>query len=274
MVLFLFVDYMFGNMLTQFHSEYHKFTFLLILFVSVYGYGEHYYDYDDYGGHYEFAIVGTGRCGTKYISTLICELGLDLPHEHLGYDGMVSAYLAGKENLYSQNGFRTGYNLTFTHVFHQVRHPLRVISSFYFNVSDDNSFWEFVDDEIEEFDMTDSHIVKVAKYWYYWNLKAEEMAEWTFRIEDIDQVFDELCLRLYVPVNRELLKNISRETNHWDEVPPITWYKLRRMLYVEGELDLYEKIKKLALRYGYTKDRRWPIVRHNSKPLLNFSSGD
>jgi hypothetical protein len=51
---------------------------------------------------------------------------------------------------------------------------------------------------------------RAAKYWYYWNLEAERTAQWRYRVETIDDVFNEFCLRVGVQANRVVLQNTSR----------------------------------------------------------------
>ena len=61
-------------------------------------------------------ITGCGRSGTSYMSSLMRKTGLDMPHEVMGRDGMVG---------WQQARDTSGFDI----VLHQVRHPLRAISS-------------------------------------------------------------------------------------------------------------------------------------------------
>ena len=36
-----------------------------------------------------------------------------------------------------------------------------------------DTLWNYILSQIPEIRISDSHLVKCAKYWYYWNLKAE-----------------------------------------------------------------------------------------------------
>ena len=71
-----------------------------------------------------FLVTGSGRSGTRYTASLLGALGLDLRHESLGSEGIVSWYVAAgaDEVPYGPPSSR----LVFGHVFHQVRHPLRI----------------------------------------------------------------------------------------------------------------------------------------------------
>ncbi|MEI8365611.1 MAG: hypothetical protein WCF65_04250 [Parachlamydiaceae bacterium] len=133
-------------------------------------------------------IVGCGRSGTEYMATFLRESGLDINHERIGSDGCVSWPLV--VNSFSPWGPIT--NEEYIHVFHQVRHPLNVITSWFINLDSlTRDEWVFIRRHIPEIRDHDSLIVQCAKYWYYWNLKAEKMAEWRYRIEDIDSIIPE-----------------------------------------------------------------------------------
>ena len=131
-------------------------------------------------------VIGCGRSGTAYISKFLKASGIDAPHEHrMGSDGCVS-WLMTADVHWAPWGplFR---NYKFRHIFHQVRNPLKVIQSFY-NVPPSAS-WEWICKVIPEIKMFEPNLVKCAKYWFYWNRLAASRAEWTYRIEDFDEVF-------------------------------------------------------------------------------------
>ncbi len=138
---------------------------------------------------------------------------------------------------------RHGYH--FAHIFHQVRHPLKVISSLYYTESLES--FDFIRQHIPEITPADSHLTQCAKYWYYWNLKAEAQAEWTYRIEEIDHLWDEFALRLNKKINTNLLTIVPKTVNSRGATPPMTWEQIQQEL----EPDLYQKIRALAENYGY-----------------------
>lgn len=191
-------------------------------------------------------ITGCGRSGTTFIAKSLTSAGLDVRHEYLGKDGSASWYM-NVESTNAPYGCRSTVGLRFTHIFHQVRHPLKTIASI--NYSSHASSFAYVAAYVPEIDLThDSRLVQSAKYWYYWNLLAEAKAEWRYRIEDIDSVWDEMSQRLGVFLDRSVLSQQSRKTNTRGDTGGLTWMQLQ----AEIPADLFANIQSMALRYGYS----------------------
>jgi hypothetical protein len=77
------------------------------------------------------------------------------------------------------------------------------------------------------------------------------MAEWRYRIEDIEDVLAELSERLNFELKPEILATIKKNTNTWLKVDEkITWSKLKATL----PYDLYTNIQDMSLRYGYSTE--------------------
>jgi hypothetical protein len=191
-------------------------------------------------------IIGCGRSGTGYISTLLTTCGYDVGHEYYAKDGCASWPMV--VNCYYENGPQA--TETFEHIFHQVRNPIDVITSWKINFCAlfYHTPWMFVRNHLPQIELTDSLIVQCAKYWYYWNLLAEEKSEWRYKIEDFDEVYPEFCERLNIPQNSSALEIVSKNTNtRLDTSDKVTWEEL------ENELDpeLYHNIREMATRYGY-----------------------
>lgn len=190
-------------------------------------------------------ITGCGRSGTAFMNEFLYQSGLDVVHEkRAGDHGCVSWLMAADCDWAPWGPLSKDY--TFEHVFHQVRDPCKVIQSFY-NFPP-LATWEWICTVIPEISLTDSNLVKCAKYWYYWNLMAERKAEWTYRIEDIDEAYLEMGKRLKMPLSRMVLSMVPRDTNTRGEaIREVTWDKLKEEL----DADLYGKVRELAKRYGY-----------------------
>ena len=165
----------------------------------------------------KFLVTGSGRSGTRYTALLLSELGLDVRHESLGSEGIVSWYAATDSDAvpYGPPSSR----LVFRHVFHQVRHPLRVIPSL---ATLRPETWAFVARHVP-CSPDDPPLVRCAKLWLHWNLLAERRAEWRYRIEDLPDIFDEFCRRFGVPCDRRALERLPRDVN---TRPPrlATWF--------------------------------------------------
>ena len=194
-------------------------------------------------------ITGCGRSGTTYISEALQQAGLDIGHEFLRKDGCAS-WLMNVQSDHAPYGRKSTENIRYQHIFHQVRHPLDVISSTYWTITQKS--FAFFSEYIPEIDIqNDSRLIKSAKYWYYWNLMAEQKAEWTYKIENIDLVWDEMATRLGIPLKRDPLTTVSRTTNHRKaKEAKFTWSDLAEQLPV----DLFCAIQEMTLRYGYTID--------------------
>lgn len=189
-------------------------------------------------------ITGCARSGTTYIAKILQESGLSIGHEKMLKDGVSSWYLACNPQK-TKRGANPN-KVRFAHVFHQVRHPLKVISSVY--RTEDRHSWNYIMKHVPEIKMQDSHLVKCAKYWYYWNLKAENEAEWTYRIEDIDTILDEFGNRIGKKIQQTALEEISKDVNTFGNPKrEFTWEDLQKELPPE----LFEKIHTLAEKYGY-----------------------
>ena len=145
-------------------------------------------------------ITGAPRSGTYFTTRLLFNLGLDVRHEKLDTHGTVSSV-----HLLETSGF--------TKVAHQIREPLKAISSLHkidwlaqelwldqksdenftghFNANLANKKWKDVGvreinwsyflDKIKDRNLTR----KCMKAYIHWNKMASEKAEFTYRLEDI-----------------------------------------------------------------------------------------
>lgn len=190
-------------------------------------------------------VTGCGRSGTNYMAEYLEKSGYKIFHERLGDDGVVSWPMA--VNSLSPWGPLT--EDSFNHVFHQVKHPLPVLTSWIVNIYDLNrDEWMFIRKHIPEINLDDTLIVQCAKYWYYWNLLVEKQAEWRYRIEDLEKILPEFIDRSGLVLDSELIHEIPSNFNTWkDTTNKITWADLK----LELPYDLYQNIQAMALRYGY-----------------------
>jgi len=227
--------------------------------------------------HYKILVTGCGRSGTKYIASVLQSMGLDVPHEDLGKDGAASWCMAVDSVEAPWGRGRRG--ATFDAIFHQVRHPLKVIPSL-------STFtppsWEFIEKYIP-CPASDPTILRAAKYYYYWNLEAEKIAQWRYQVEEFPEVFDEFCRRINMPVRREVLAENSTMINSRKTRPGMGLVRrvldkfgigqrspIQNILYNQkasytGDEFTWEKleeaapgwsgrIREMSQRYGYTAD--------------------
>lgn len=182
-----------------------------------------------------FLITGCGRSGTLYMAKALRAAGLDVGHEEAGEDGAVSsAWCVDSRHYpyYHEQGPRPEFDI----VLHQVRHPLPTIASL---TTSQSASWAFTEQfvPIPEGDV----VAKAAYFWYHWNTLAERQAEFTYRIENLENRWDEIMsvLRHNAPYSScaQLLKNVNSRVHgavNWTDIP------------------LARQIRGMARRYGYT----------------------
>ncbi len=216
-------------------------------------------------------ITGCGRSGTEYISKVLRKSGIEIGHEmEIKHDGISSWPLASaRDNIPWGPGFS---DVKFKHIVHQVRHPLKVIQDNEFSHLKESR--DFVTSVIgESRNILHYHM----RYWYHWNVMAEKLANWTYRIEDIDKnilKFSKMIGReseinkikssLYkIPKNTGTRKNIKvikkidgsghgTLDSESDLIKVDYKYKESTWEILEKEdWRLAERIKMLASKYGY-----------------------
>lgn len=157
--------------------------------------------------HLRVLVTGCGRSGTRYLSFVLRRLGLDVGHERIGRDGVISWALA-VDDAAPPWGPR-GRDLSFDVVLHQVREPVRVMNS---TVTFRDESWRFIA----------RHVpcpagaplpLRAAAYWYHWNVAAERHASLTYRIEDLPRALPEICRRLDVPCDPSVLQRVPTDVN-------------------------------------------------------------
>lgn len=194
-------------------------------------------------------VTGCGHSGTTYTTTLLQELGLDVLHERLGPDGVVAWEALGGDDpdwlTFSPREVLRDASV----ILHQVREPLRVISSMHAIPEWPHPVWRYL---AEHFPLVEDEpmILRCMKFWFYWNQKAEKVASWRFRVEDLSgggEVYETFCGMLgvnpYYDIVRELPKNIGTQIGN-----------RRQMAWNDIELadaQLAGDIRKMAVRYGY-----------------------
>ena len=198
--------------------------------------------------HKRVLVTGCGRSGTGYMCVFLKASGLDVHHEYMGADGSVSWLMGATVDEAPWGPLSKDFH--FDHIFHQVRNPIKVIQSFY-NVPM-RATWEWIGRCLPQIKADDPLLTKCAKYWVYWNKMVAKKAEWTFRIEDFDDDYQELGRRLGIELKPEVLQKIGKKTN--SKGPPqrvITW----KILKEELDPETYREVVKLARHYKYpTKD--------------------
>lgn len=214
-------------------------------------------------------VAAASRSGTLYMTHFLKELGLLAGHENHVI----------KSPKKSPTCCLTGYTFIFedpslyAHIFHQVREPIKAISSItthpfgvfvrveeHFKLPTMESCCDRCKDQHpkdgcrmwwgKDF-VCENQIKRAARYWLYLNDQAEKIAEWRYKIEDLDtpSVFKEFCERLELGEKEypKLVIPNSRKENYiplsYDDISAVDKY-------------LGEKIKEKAEKYGYKNTSR------------------
>ena len=211
-------------------------------------------------------ITGCGRSGTFYATEVWRSLGLDirherpvLPHGSMGKDGMASWFMTVDDPNPPFGPSAIGYKFDF--VLHLVRHPLRVIASVAQLLLGKGSLASrYIEQNVPEIQLNseecslkprDQLILLSARYWYHWNLLAQEKASDTIQVEQLIPELPRLCELLEVEYKPRLADKISQNTNaRWqyvrEEPCVVEWTDIETL-----DSSLLEKIRNLAALYGY-----------------------
>lgn len=174
-------------------------------------------------------ITGCPRSGTKYISRVLQECGLDIGHDKVwGKDGISSWFYAARE--VPNNSV----------VVCQIRNPVNTIGSLQ---TIGSNAWEFFDTHIH-CGLDNELILRGMKAWLYWNRLAMEKAIFTYRIEDIENQWGRICELIGIDHS---LPDIDTNTNtRLGRYEPLSLKDL-----YEQDMKLYVEIVKMATELGY-----------------------
>jgi len=184
-----------------------------------------------------FLITGCGRSGTKYITEVLRQCGLDVGHETLGKDGVVSSIWAVYDSYYPSYHHQ-GPRPHFDTVLHQVRHPLDTIGSL-MTSSAESWYWNARHIPIDPERW--SPLRKAEAYYWHWNHLVSHEAVYRYRVEDLVDCWPVVCAFVGLPTDTAL-PDVPKDTNHRDH-PTVQWKNL-----FPGWQNL---IQRMAKEYGY-----------------------
>lgn len=188
-------------------------------------------------------IIGCGRSGTRYASKVLGNCGLKIGHEKRGEDGMASWRAVGHSDELAAHKI----------IYHQVREPLGVISSFQTVM---RRTWRAICDIEPRIYNDESLLLKSMKYWLYWNQRCEEKAVKTYRVENMMKELQGILNSIDVGMTDEMRRKASKiATNDHtrvqghkvsDTYQKVTWNDLEC-----EDVIICTQIRDQALRYGY-----------------------
>tara|TARA_Y100001972_G_scaffold45895_1_gene56599 strand:+ start:529 stop:1077 length:549 start_codon:yes stop_codon:yes gene_type:complete len=172
-------------------------------------------------------IIGCPRSGTGYASKFF-----NIGHETLNQNGISSWCLAFDKPLYGPdlqkvNDYFKNENIK---IYHQVRNPLKVISSFQSMSRKAHDYF------IKELNLINSIslLEKYIKIWVKVNKKCELISEFTYKVEDIEHTFPDILSY------KDKKYNSRKHTN----------FTLNQINNIKDQ-DLLKEFKDLSLKYGY-----------------------
>ncbi len=182
-------------------------------------------------------ILAPSRSGTTYTAKLLQSAGLDIKHENIGKDGGIGWQFCAN-TMYNKK--RTDWrDIEFDLVIQQTRHPLPTISSI---ITHEEGMMRFIAKDIG----TESTGLELAmRYWIEWTLRANEKAEFTYQVENMETVWPNL-IKLICPEKKDLtMPEIPQNTNSRKH-DNLTWHDL-----FECNNDLAANILELSKKMGY-----------------------
>lgn len=203
-------------------------------------------------------VTGCGASGTKYTAKFFQTLGIGVPHEILGRDGIVSWYFAPGYRVIG-SPFRSSPPLRkikettfgrYPYIVHQVRHPLNVISSI--QNANPRSI-NFISD-IMGIDFNEEGMLRFFMlYWIHWNRMVEKYSIARIRIENFKNDIENVLLLTgkndsvqFIPKAMDLLDTNINSKKHGKKYIKRTWIDL-----LNEDKGLTGEIINLANRYGY-----------------------
>jgi len=198
-------------------------------------------------------ITGCAHSGTTYIATVLQTVGLDVGHAYVGADGTVSHWFAGDvvhpvipRKVPTGRCIHVGERrdeFEFEKVWHQTRNPLDIVASSVAAGSPTVEMFRASGATMPRLSAR-TPVVLAMRYILAWSAKCEAIAEWRYRIEDIDDVWPEMLSRLGFPP--EPLPSVSRTLNESGRPVSLTYEQLHR-----ADPESADRMYALAARYGY-----------------------
>ncbi len=195
-----------------------------------------------------FAVIGTGRSGTGYFSELCRANGIYCSHE--GYYTTEGPKLRNPRRRFTATGDCSWMAVPYlpdedVRVAHQLRHPEKVIGSFFnigfFDPAHSTRRISYVTFSKRHFDWSDDPLRSCVRYYIEWNKRCELITPNRYRVEDmnVEQVGEWLGINLVKPVAE---RGTNSRTPKVDTPFQAEWLK---------DVPEYRELQDNAGRYGY-----------------------
>lgn len=201
-------------------------------------------------------VTGCGRSGTKSVCRILNDYGLDVGHEHMRTDGTVSCMFFIDSDWYPDHPWAAPKGLIahqkerksqfrFDVTLHQVRHPLKVISSVAAGYDRQHQDWLVYNGVIPE-----GVRPKLKRAMYIWlevNKRCEKISKFRYKVEDITtpKVWKVISSMLDIDA-RPPKETIMNKGHGYTKGRVLRWEDIE-----EVDYDLSKKIRERANSYGY-----------------------
>ena len=181
-------------------------------------------------------ILAYPRSGTVYTAKIVKAHGIEFGHEDQNPENQIDGTISFLE---------LNNTCEFDVVLHQLRDPLKTISSATKVLVPRSCRRLYGLLNIDKADQKKSKLYRTMLTWLRFNERAEKVAEWRYRIEDIDEVYPELCRRLEIKPKKKGFPPRNRLVNSRPH-PMLNWSDLDKENFV-----LSQRIKEKARQYRY-----------------------
>lgn len=192
----------------------------------------------------EVLILACPRSGTRWMAEVLRQTGLAIRHEGMGGAGTIGPQYAVDDYWYGakyKGDVRSNY--CFARTLHQVRHPLPTIASLAADLPE--AFWHW-QEKHTGIGWQPDPILRAARFWCAWTrLIRRNPITYTYRIENIERVWPELCGILQLPGKRPL-PEVSQATAHRRMPRRLAWEEIK-----DQDRQLYADLRTMAGRLGY-----------------------
>lgn len=182
------------------------------------------------------------RSGSKYTHHLLQYLGYDSLFEKRNPRGFTVSWKHITSGNFESPCAEKEIICKFDKIIHQVRHPLKVISS-------SVTLWTMSMNYIAKFiNLPDkiinqnNTILNCMCSWVGWNKLIEEKASWRYKIEDLNYIGKIWCNNLEIP------------DTYIPALPPKNCRKHKQLTWkdlFEVNVNKAQEVKELAFKYGY-----------------------
>ena len=201
------------------------------------------------------------RSGTQFLTKCLQASGVQVGHEKFRAAGTVGMFFAVEDCYYpgkywvtedEQKQRRSDFE--FDQVWHFARDPRKTIASIaspWFA----NNVWCWQERHTGISAGLFPKKLRAMRFWVAWNelIEKNEKIDWFFRIEDINEVWPELCERLDI-IGTDAVPAIPRNYGTigtgQQQVTPMTWDEMKSI-----DNETYLRVRKMAARYGYEEHR-------------------